>query len=308
MVKKENKKECSCNCGSDCSCNCGSDCSCGCQDGGKCTCGSGFPKWIKPAVTFASALMISGAILTAAGMMQSCPFAGQKGDVKAHMVKRARGGADDAAIRSFIMKNPKVLIDSVDNFYRKQQDRAQAKAVPTEAPKKLLADIIADKTNHVLGNPNGSFVIVEFFDYQCGWCRKTNQEIAKALAGAPNIRWILIDAPIFGPDSERIAAYAMAAAKQGKFKEMHEAISNAKGKLDEAALIKLGEGLKLDVKKLKADAEGKEAKDKIAANKKLAQELRVSGVPMLIVDGKINSGALIGEKLKAAVAASKAKK
>ena len=168
--------------------------------------------------------------------------------------------------------------------------------------------VLADKSNHVLGNPKGKFVIIEFFDYQCGWCKKTNKEISAVLKDAPNIRWVLMDTPIFGEDSEQIARFAMAAAKQGKFKEYHEAIGNAQGKLAKDDLIKIGKDLKLNTKRLVADAESQQIKDKLAKNQKYARQLNINGVPMLIVDGKINPGALIGDRLADAVKASKAKK
>ncbi|MBO7258223.1 MAG: DsbA family protein, partial [Alphaproteobacteria bacterium] len=194
--------------------------------------------------------------------------------------------------------------------YQAEQAKAQKAqpAEPAEADKALVDEILADKTNHVLGNPNGKFVIIEFFDYQCGWCKKTNKEISAALKDAPNIRWVLMDTPIFGEASEQIARFAMAAGKQGKFKEYHEAIGNAKGKLDKDALIKLGKDLKLNTKRLAADAESQQIKDKLANNQKYARQLNINGVPMLIVDGKINPGALIGDRLADAVEASKAKK
>ena len=78
--------------------------------------------------------------------------------------------------------------------------------------------------------------------------------------------------------------------------------------MDEAALVKLGEGLKLDTKKLTADANGDKIRGKLAANKEYAKKLNINGVPMLIVDGKINPGALLGENLEKAVKASQAKK
>lgn len=308
MAKKtEQVKDDSCGCGC-ADCHCDKDCKgCGC---GK--------KWVKPMVTFASALIIAGSILTV-GM---CPCGKTPG--KPAMPAPMMG---DNAVREYIMKNPKVIIDSVDAYYRAQQKggagdegcgpapeegaKPAKPAAPREmtvAPKDLVDAIVADKTNMVLGNKKGNFVIIEFFDYQCGWCKKTNAGMADAVKKAPNIRWILIDSPIFGPDSERIALYAMAADKQGKFAEYHDAIGKAQGKLDEAALIKIGTDLKLDTAKLKKDAEGQELKAKLAKNRDIAQKLNVRGVPMMIVDGKINPGALFGPALDEVVKQANARK
>ncbi len=277
-------------------CKCGEDCKC-CET----SCCS---KFLMPATVLASAILISGSILAVA-------FDGPC----ARRVKsmKDKGMRQEQVIHDYIVKNPKVLIDTVEKYYEEQR-KAEAKKAPqkpapqAEADKTLVDEILNDKTNHVLGNPKGKFVIIEFFDYQCGWCKRTNKEISAVLKDAPNIRWVLIDTPIFGEASEQIARYAMAAGKQGKFKEYHEAIGNAKGKLDKDALIKLGRDLKLNTKRLTADAESQEVKDKMAKNQKYARQLNINGVPMLIVDGKINPGALIGDRLADAVAASKAKK
>lgn len=298
-------------------CECGCGCTC---DKGECNCGKK-KMIVKSAIILASAVLISGAILTA-GFDGYC--------TKAQHGPRM-GGNFDAKIQEYIMKNPKVLIDSVDAYYRAMEagkaapagaqaaggcggDTAAVPSAPQKAPemqvapKDLVEKVVSDKTNHVLGNPKGSFVIIEFFDYQCGWCKKTNQQIAEAIKTAPNIRWVLIDTPIFGEASEKIAHYAIAAGMQGKFKEYHEGIMTNTGRLDETALVKIGEDLKLDTKKLTADANGPVVKAKMASNQEYAKKLNISGVPMVIVDGKINPGALINERLADAVKASNAKK
>jgi len=215
---------------------------------------------------------------------------------------------------AYVNKNPKIIIDSVEKYYKDLEEKQHAERKAQPAPQAtadaaLVAEIVNDKTNYSLGNPKGKFVIIEFFDHQCGWCKRTNKEMREAIAkGAKNIRWIPIDTPIFGEASETIARYVLAAGEQGKYAQMHEAVGNAQGRLDEDALLKLGQGLKLDVKKLKADANGDKIRGKLAANKKYARELNINGVPMLIVDGKINPGALLGENLEKAVKASHAKK
>ena len=281
-------------------CKCGENCTC-------CT-SSCFSKYLIPASILAGAILISGSILS---MVSNKPC-----DEMMRQMKASSAAQQERVIKDYITNNPMVIINSLDKHYQAEQAKAKnaqpaqpaEPAEPAEADKALIDEILADKTNHVLGNPKGKFVIIEFFDYQCIWCKRTNKEISAVLKDAPNIRWVLMDTPIFGEASEQIARFAMAAGKQGKFKEYHEAIGNAKGKLDKDALIKLGKDLKLNTKRLAADAESQQVKDKLANNQKYARQLNINGVPMLIVDGKINPGALIGDRLAAAVEASKAKK
>ena len=294
------KKEVKCACGDDCKCGCG--CECNCNGVGK-------------TLLLCGTMLVSAALIAAAITLKPC-----KGP--AHM-KMARPMPAvtmpnvEKEIADFIANNPKALIDSVEKFYQKEQ----AKAAPAKkrefsfdalakADAEIVKKIVNDKTNYSLGNKDGKFVIIEFFDYNCGWCKRTNKAMAEAVAskGGKNIRWIPIDTPIFGEASETIARYVLAAGAQGKYAEMHEAVGNATSKLDEAALIELGKTLKLDTKKLTADANGEKIKAKLAANNEFRQKLNINGVPMLIVDGRINPGALIGENLDAVVKLSANKK
>ena len=269
---------------------------------GACGCGCGCCDPKKKATVLVAALIVAGLVGFVGGRM-GCGCCPKKMDAKI-----------DAKVAEYVQKNPKAIIDSVEKYYRdleaKQRGGRKAQPAPAQtADAALIAEIVNDKTNYSLGNPKGKYVIIEFFDHQCGWCKKTNKEMRAAIAnGAKNIRWIPIDTPIFGEASETIARYVLAAGEQGKYAQMHEAVGNAQGRLDEAALVKLGEGLKLDTKKLKADANGDKIRGKLQANKKYAQKLNINGVPMLIVDGKINPGALLGENLEKAVQASHAKK
>lgn len=263
---------------------------------GACSCGCGCDCGKKATGMLVASLVVAGVVGFIAGRM-GCGCCEEKMKEK---------------LTAYINENPKVIIDSVERYYRDLEKKQRAnRGKPAElavAPAELVAEIVNDKTNYSLGNPSGKFVIIEFFDHQCGWCKKTNKEMREALKKAKNIRWIPIDTPIFGDASETIARYVLAAGEQGKYAQMHEAVGNAQGHLDEAALVKLGEGLKLDAKKLKADANGEKIRAKLAANRKYAEKLNINGVPMLIVDGKINPGALLGENLENAVKASNAKK
>ena len=269
---------------------------------GACTCGCGCCCGKKKAGVLVAALVVAGLVGYAGARLGCCC---------------------EKKLNEYVQSHPKEIIASVKNYYKKLEAGrkggdegcggaagAEEEAAPAQAtaPAELVAEIVNDKANYSLGNPKGKFVIIEFFDHQCGWCKRTNKEMREAVKRAKNIRWIPIDTPIFGEASETIARYVLAAGEQGKYAQMHEAVGNAQGRLDEAALVKLGEGLKLDTKKLTADANGNKIRGKLAANKEYAKKLNINGVPMLIVDGKINPGALLGENLEKAVKASQAKK
>ena len=154
----------------------------------------------------------------------------------------------------------------------------------------IVNEIIHDKTNSVLGNPNGTFIIVEFFDYNCGYCNIMNNMLANAVQQSDNIRWVLMDFPIFGERSEIIAKYVLAAGKQGRFETFHQALGNVSDK-SEKGLQTIGKNLGLDVEQLTKDAHSQSIRDKLTANKTLAQKLKnVSGVPIFIINGEQRNG------------------
>ena len=101
-----------------------------------------------------------------------------------------------------------------------------------------------------------------------------------------------------------IARYVLAAGKQGKYAQMHHAVGEMQGQRYEEALIETGKSLGLNVKKLQADANGAEIKNKLVKNREFSRKLNINGVPMLIVNGKIHGGALFGDSLDAVVAES----
>lgn len=225
----------------------------------------------------------------------------------------------DTAIRKYIEANPQVIMDSIEKYLQKTgkkiENAVKTAGQPEAAPQPainydaIVKEIAEDKSNYSLGNPNGKFIIVEFFDYQCGWCKRTNAGLHEAIAKAEgkNIRWIPIDTPIFGAKSEEIARYVLAAGKQGKYAQMHEAVGNETS-LSKETLIALGQKLGLDTKKLEADANGEEIKNKMKANRKYAEQLNINGVPFLIINGKPNPGALLGDKLAETVKESQSVK
>lgn len=277
----------------DCKCGCEKECACN-----KCECGCGYGcskssclVLINGILVLIGTLFIAGSVLRLSDTLEGKSFVREK---PAKTVQAS--AANNAAFAKYIKENPQVIIDSVNAYYQAQQAKAQA-PTPKVADGAMVAEIIKDKTNHVLGNKKGSFVMIEFFDYNCGYCKMMNKKMAEAIKKSNNIRWILMDTPIFGEKSEIIARYAFAAAKQGKFAEYHAALGDAQDK-SEAGLKKIGQDLGLDVEKLAKDAASDEAKAKLQANRKYAEKLNLSGVPMFIIDGQIQGGAFSDEQME----------
>ncbi|MBQ9089674.1 MAG: DsbA family protein [Alphaproteobacteria bacterium] len=279
-------------------CCCGSECHCHSEK----TSGCGLKTVLMAASMWGSAFVIAGSILMSGGPSISPirPIVTPKAPTPAV----APVATSDEAMKKFVEQNPKLIFETVQNYLTQLEKEARAaeEANPKMAPQEIIDEILADKSNYSLGNPNGKYVIIEFFDHKCGWCKKTNEALKAALAKPENknIRWIPIDTPIFGEQSEKIARFVLAAGKQGKYAQMHDAVSSAKA-FEDANFVEMGKKIGLDTDKLLADANSEELKAKLVKNQEYAGKLNINGVPMLIVNGRINPGALLGDRLEKAL-------
>ena len=143
----------------------------------------------------------------------------------------------------------------------------------------------------VVGNPKGDVTVVEFFDYNCGYCRRALPSMLKLIRGDKDVRVVLVELPIFGADSEAAAKIALAAKSQGKYFELHQRLFGEKGKADRAKAIRIAKSLRLDMRKLEQDMEGPEVSEALAEGSMLAQRLGILGTPTYYIAGKLLPGA-----------------
>ena len=277
-------------------CDCGPDCKCGCQEGKPCSCGNGGSCGILSGLfTLVGCLLIAGSIFYVA---DNCSCMHKKGMKPVAPVQGVASKAEmEKVVTAYVKTHPEVIAESLQAYYENLQREQRAKQVKN-IDDAMLSEILNDKTNTVLGNAKGSFVIIEFFDYQCGHCQNMNKKMAEAVKKSNNIRWVLMDSPIFGEKSEIIARYALAAGKQGKFKEYHEALGSAQDKSEEG-LKKIGKTLGLNVEKLTKDSNSNEVKARLAKNREYAEVLGFShGVPGFVINGKVQMGGFPDEQME----------
>jgi protein-disulfide isomerase len=155
--------------------------------------------------------------------------------------------------------------------------------------------------DHVAGNPKGDVTLVEFFDYNCGWCKKGFPEVVDLIGQDKNLRVVLKEFPIFGGDSDYAAKAALAANKQGKYWELHTALFSHEGKVTKEFVDEAARELGLDLAKLKADMESPEVAQVIADNQALAQSLAINGTPAFIIDTHVTPGYLPAPELLASI-------
>jgi len=208
-------------------------------------------------------------------------------------------------IRDYLLAHPEVVGEAIKRLQAKQdeQDAADAKV----ALKAHTAEVFHDPDSPVGGNSSGNATVVEFFDYNCPYCKMMAPLVTKAEATDPQLRIVYKEFPILGPGSVFAAKAALAAVKQGKYEAFHRALYQVRGHVDEAKVLEVAGTVGLDVGSLEVDMQDKGIDDELTKNQNLAETLHITGTPGFVVGDQVTTGAtdfetfqsLIGKATKA---------
>ena len=201
-----------------------------------------------------------------------------------------------------ILENPQIIMQAVAILEQRDRERAASGA------NTVRLQLEQDSNSPNLGNPDGDVTVIEFFDYNCPYCRKAGQTVQELLASDANVRVIYREWPILGEDSVFASRAALAARAQGKYEEFHWALMNGEGRASEASILKLARHLDLDVEKLQADMTSPAVEAHIAQSSALARTLGFTGTPAFIVGDRTAPGMLSTDEITAMVAEARAEK
>ncbi len=204
------------------------------------------------------------------------------------------------AIREYLLANPEVLVEAMNEYEKKQESQRDAQA--DKAIKENQKALMTDPESPIAGNPNGDVTIVEFSDYQCPYCKRAHTAVKSVMASDAKVKLIFKDLPILGEASRIAAVAALASVKQGKHLDFHNALLEFNGKLDSDRIFQIAGTVGLDVPKLKADMEDPAIKKLIERNMALAQALGVRGTPAFVIGNQFVPGAVDAETLKQLIA------
>ncbi len=203
-----------------------------------------------------------------------------------------------SVIRDYILENPGLLMEALE---KKQRDEMAVEEKRFEDFMAKNAGSIADGAPFA-GNPDADVVIVEFFDYNCGYCKRALADVVALLEEDKNLKVVFRDMPILSPGSHEAALWAMAAGKQGKYYEFHQKLMNKGGSKSTSTFEMVAKELGLDVDQMKKDIKDKAFEDQIAANMKLAQEMGIRGTPAFIIGDRLSRGYLGVSSMKKIIA------
>ena len=187
----------------------------------------------------------------------------------------------EGVVHDYILKNPEVIAEAVQSLQQKQMDQMKSKG--QEVAVKKADNLFKQANDPVAGNASGKVTLVEFFDYQCPHCVDMDPVIVGLIKANPNLRVVFKEFPIRGAVSMTAAKAALAANKQGKYMQMHEALMKDASSLTDAKILEIAKTVGLDVPKLKADMNGPDVDKQVKDTYKLAQELQLYGTPALFV-------------------------
>lgn len=216
------------------------------------------------------------------------------------------GSFDDAQkkeigeiVRAYLLDNPEVLIEVSKELEARQQAAEDDKRAT--ALKQHAKEIFREEGDLVAGNPDGDVTMVEFFDYNCGWCKKGLPEVLSLVKDDPKLRLVMKEFPIFGGDSDYAAMAALASRKQGKYWDFHLAMLGHEGKVTKETVDEIAKAQGLDLDKLKSDMKDPDITATLQRNHQLASLLSISGTPAFIIDSEVVPGYLPKDGLMASV-------
>ncbi len=233
-----------------------------------------------------------------AGVSMAVLFAPINNAKAEEVITSAQKKEIETIVKQVISDNPELILDTVRKFQENQELKAAQSA---EENLKDYKDFFAKKDLPMVGNPDGDVTIVEFFDFNCGYCKKAFEDVQKIYNEDKNVRIVFMDMPILSPTSSKMTSIALAAHKQGKYFEMHKAFMDYRGSQTDEAFFKLAEKLGLDMNKLKEDMKSADVQAFITKSKTMAQSLGIRGTPGFIIGEKVYPGYIGMDAMRKAV-------
>jgi protein-disulfide isomerase len=218
-------------------------------------------------------------------------------------------------VKDYLTKNPEVLSEALTNLIKRRAPKAAAQnGAPAPSSDKTTvihdnaAAILQSPHQVVLGNPNGSVTMVEFFDYNCGYCKRALGDMQAMIKDDPNLRVVLKEFPILGPGSVEAAQVAIAVRMQDpggeKYFAFHQALLGGRAHADKVIALAAAKDAGLDMARLDQDMNSAEVKDTLTETTQLARNLGISGTPGYVIGDTIVPGAIGAAGLKERVQAA----
>lgn len=251
----------------------------------------------------ATTLTLGAAALTLGALVAlSAPALAQNAEpAKTDSSVLTRGDVE-GIVRDFITQNPQLILTSVDAYQQRTMQEQQTAAVEMNKDR-----LFRNERSPFIGNEKGDVTIVEFFDYNCGYCKKVLPELQALVKEDPNVKIVFKELPILGPSSELAAKWALAAHRQNKYFEFHSLLMKNQGQINADVLTRIATEAGLNVDKARQDAEGTDVLISLEQNRSLASQMNINGTPAFVLGEEIIPGALPVSEMKVKIQALRSK-
>jgi len=228
-------------------------------------------------VTIAAAVLAIGALPARAQ-----PFSeGQRGEI-------------ERIIKEYLIAHPEVLQDAISELEKRQADAEAIKH--REGVKQYSQALFHSPRQVTIGNRQGDVTLVEFFDYNCGYCKRALSDLLNLMKEDPKLRIVLKEFPVLGPGSVEAAQVAVAVRMQDptgkKYLEFHQKLLGGRGPADRAHALAVAKDIGLDMARIEKDMTGDEAKATLEENMHLAEALGLNGTPSYVIGAEVVVGAV----------------
>jgi protein-disulfide isomerase len=206
------------------------------------------------------------------------------------------------AVRAYLLKHPEIIDEAMQALRERQAAEAAAKTA--QALKEHRDELLADPMSPVVGDPDGQVTVVEFFDYNCPYCRAAGPMVTELLQKKPDVRIVYKGFPTLAPSSRFAARAALAARRQSPelYTAFHDALLKANGRLDEDGVVQIAREAGVDVDRMRADMEDPAINKSIDGNIELARAIGVTGSPTFIIGDAMLVGAKPLQQMESAIA------
>jgi protein-disulfide isomerase len=215
-------------------------------------------------------------------------------------------GEIEKIVRDYLLKHPELLQDVMAELEKKQQT---AEAEKARSAVKTHSEALFNSPRQVtLGNPQGDVTFVEFFDYNCGYCKRALGDMTALMGKDPKLKVVLKEFPVLGPGSVEAAQVAVAVRMQDKggkkYMEFHQKMLLGRGQADKARAMAVAKEIGLDMARLEKDLKSDEITATLQESAKLAEALGLNGTPSYVIGSDVVVGAVgldaLGKKVDAA--------
>ncbi len=200
----------------------------------------------------------------------------------------------EQVVRNYLLTNPEILREMSDELNRREKLAKQKRM--EQSIRRNRTALLSSKADFVI-NETGNIPVVEFFDYQCGYCKRVHAAVVKLREEQSDVRFVFKEFPILGPVSDIAARAAIASKQQGKYLPFHNALMEHQGRLDKATILAVASQVGLNVEQLQRDMQKPEVATEINGNLSLGRNMGITGTPSIIIGDAFVPGAIPYEQM-----------